>query len=229
MKKMIFLFLLTLFTNAYLLAQVNIVKIKDTIILKPKPPMQIAGKNIIVPATPATTQVKQTIPSAPAANSSIYSLNSVRVNIQTGNDNKEFPSSVYLTLWTKGHIGADYNRDCLFNVADLKNELKSNSYTDFGVDKYNGGSQDKFTLESIQKTGLVMTIAYNPNFFMDAWKIEGVTITLQFKDQFGNLHPSLGNKTLRFSNATGFLNNEYHNMNCTIDQNINALNASIDK
>lgn len=225
MKNIIFILLLAIFTISTVEAQVNPVKIKDTNLIKNKQPIQIPVKNIPTPPQ----QTKSTPGQTTTSNPSVYSLVSVRVTIQTGNDNKEFPSAVYLTLWTKNHQGADYPRDCLFNLANYKNEMRSNSNTDLGLEKYTNGGEEKLTLDAIQRTGLVLSIGYTPNFFMDAWKIEGVTITLQFKDQYGNFHPTMGTKTLRFSNAIGFLNNEYYYMNCTIDQSINALNAAIEK
>jgi hypothetical protein len=169
--------------------------------------------------TPATTQNQTT---------SVFTLSSVRVNIRTGNDNKEFPSGVYIELWVKGHQGADYNKDCLYKVSDLKNEMRINSNTELGLEKY-GGAPGKFTLEALQSTGLSLSVGYVPNLFTDAWKIEGVTLTLEFKDQNGNLHPTLGTKSITFNNAYGFLNNEYHAMNCTTDQGFNPLTAAIEK
>ena len=64
----------------------------------------------------------------------------------------------------------------------------------------------------------------------DAWKIQGVTVTLEFRDQNGNLHPSLGQKTITFSNANGFLNgyNGTLTMICNTDGYLNPLSAYIE-
>ena len=61
------------------------------------------------------------------------------------------------------------------------------------------------------------------------WKIESVTLILEFKDQHGNLHPTMGNKTIVFSNAYGFLNNDYRDIECITDGNLAPLTAVIKK
>jgi hypothetical protein len=52
---------------------------------------------------------------------------------------------------------------------------------------------------------------------------------LEFRDQFGNLHPALGSKTVVFSNAYGFLNSEYTLIECITDGNFAPLTATIKK
>jgi hypothetical protein len=106
--------------------------------------------------------------------------------------------------------------------------MRVNSNTEFGLGKYDV-STEKFTLEALQRDGLKLTIEYMPNFFMDAWKIEGIVLTLEFKDQNGNLHPTLGTKTITFNDAYGFLNGEYRAMVCLADKNLNSLTSSIVK
>ena len=71
---------------------------------------------------------------------------------------------------------------------NLGNEMRINSETEFGL----GLEAQPISLETFQKSGLVLRIQYNPNIIFDAWKIESVSLTLEFKDQNGNLHPSLG-------------------------------------
>jgi hypothetical protein len=176
--------------------------------------------------TPAQTK---TTPASTTTTAPVYSITAAKVNIRTGQDNKEFPSAVYIEIWQKDHPGgALYGQHCLFKVHDLKNEMTSNSTTELGLEKYNG-AQEKFLLSTIQQYGLELTVGYQPNFFMDAWKIENITWTLEFRDQNGNLHPTMGTKIISFSNASGFLNNEYTIMKCITDQNLNPLTASIRK
>lgn len=169
---------------------------------------------------PTTSQ-----PSTPAP---VYSMTAARVSIRTGTDNKEFPSTLYVEIWQKGHPGFYYQPYCLYKVHNLKNEMKINSTTDLGLERIDGAAE-KFLLSTIQKNGLELDVAYNPNFFMDAWKIENITFTLEFKDQYGNLHPTLGSKIINFTNASGFLNNDYHVFKCITDVNMNPLTASIEK
>jgi hypothetical protein len=155
-------------------------------------------------------------------NTSVYSLTSVRVNIRTGSDNKEFPSKVYVTLMAKG-TPSNWRNYLQFN---LGNEMKINSNTEFGLDLE---GRPPTPLEDFQKSGLKLSISYVPNFFADAWKIESVSLVLEFKDQFGNLHPTLGNKTIVFSNAYGFLNGEYTYMECYTDASFAPLTSVIRK
>lgn len=173
------------------------------------------------------TTITTTTP-APPVSAPVYRLTAVRVNIKTGNDNKEFPSGLYIDLWQKGYPSANYPAYCLFKIHNWKNEMTINSSTDLGLEKYDGANE-KFLLTTIQQKGLELKIGYIPNFFMDAWRIEGISCSLEFRDQNNNLHPTLGNKIIVFSNASGFLNNDYHTMKCLIDQNMNGLSASIEK
>jgi hypothetical protein len=158
----------------------------------------------------------------------VYTLTSARVYIRTGSDNKEFLSDVRVSLWKKGRLGWDYANDCYYITPSLKNEMAVNSNTDLGLDKYPGNS-DKFKLTNLQASGLDLIVTYQPNIFLDAWKVENITLVLEFKDQNGNLHPTLGSKIISFSTAVGFLNAEYRVFKCKTDQNFNPLTASIEK
>lgn len=177
--------------------------------------------------TPVIKKIIST-PPPPPTYTPIYSLTSVKVSIKTGNDNKEFPSGLYIDLWQKGYPGAYYREYCLFKIHDYKNELPSNSNTQIGLEKYDG-PVEKHLLTTIQQKGLELTVYYLPNFFLDAWRVESIICTFEFKDQNGNLHPTLGNKVIIFPNSKGFLNNDYHSFKCIIDQNLNGLSASIVK
>lgn len=165
------------------------------------------------------------VKTAPApAPAPVYTLTAVKVTLQTGNDNKEFPAMLGLTLFQrstyKGIYGLPGN--------GIKNELPVNSFMDFGLE--NRGylpSVEKLKLETLQQTGLMLSIYYGPTFFLDAWKIEGVQLTLEFKDQNGNLHPVYGNKTIVFNTAKGILNNTYHSMKCHADGTFTPLTSPI--
>lgn len=152
----------------------------------------------------------------------VFKLSSVRVKIKTGSDNKEFPSKVY--VWIKAR---NQNNWSPFYQDKLDNEMKVNSETEFGLDFKSWAGE--IGMSAFQSSGVVMRISYLPNFFADAWKIEGITAVLEFKDQHGNLHPTLGTKTIFFSNAYGFLNNEYRDMECVADANFTPLTANIYK
>lgn len=180
-------------------------------------------KKIIVPAPapappPSATNKSTgtTYQSAP-----VYSLTSVRVIIKTGSDNKEFPSKVHVTLMAKS-TPANWRNYIQIN---LGNEMRVHSSTEFGLNLEGAPTP----LEHYQTSGLKLSIRYEPNFFADAWKIESVSLVLEFKDQFGSLHPSLGTKTITFSNAYGFLNDEYRYMECFTDGFFVPITSAIRK
>lgn len=204
----------------YMQAQTN-PPIEKTEIKKPLAPVKI-NKTITPEKTtaPAPAPTAKTTP-APT-NAVVYSLTSVRVNIRTGNDNKEFPSKVYVTMMAKSNP-RDWRNYLQFN---LSNEMRINSNTEFGLDLE---GRTPTALEIFQQAGLALSISYEPNFFADAWKIESVSLILEFKDQHGNLHPTLGNKTITFNNAYGFLNNEFRYMKCYTDASFAPLTAVITK
>jgi hypothetical protein len=155
----------------------------------------------------------------------VYSLTAVRVRIRTGNDNKEFPSKVLTSIRARSAASGQANP---FNQSKLDNEMRINSDTEFGMERVTQ-YQSESRLEAFQSSGLKFRIDYWPNWLTDAWKIESVTLVLEFKDQFGNLHPTLGSKTIVFSNAYGFLNNTYWIMECETDGSFAPLTAVIKK
>jgi hypothetical protein len=175
------------------------------------------------PPPPPSTQQPVAKQAAPVSNP-VYSLIAVKANIRTGNDNKEYPSGVRTTLGVRGSR-MEY---AYFVQENLKNEMRSNSNTEFGLERATGNFKD-ITLEALQNAGCEVRISYDANFQLDAWKIEGVSVTLEFRDQDGNLHPTLPQKTITFTNANGFLNGYPGTtmMICTTDGYFNPLSAYI--
>jgi hypothetical protein len=215
MKITVFLLVIIIFAIGKTNAQVkpDVEKIKANSRIKQAPSK--------TPPAPATAPVNKTTPTT-TAEPLVYKLSSVRVKIKTGNDNKEFPSKVY--VWIKARNQSSWSP---FYQDKLDNEMKVNSETEFGLDFKSWGGETG--LNAFQASGLVMRISYLPNFFADAWKIEGVTVVLEFKDQHGNLHPTLGTKTVFFSNAYGFLNDAYREIECVADASFTPLTANIYK
>ena len=216
MKKLLLITILSAIAMGNLYAQFKTTKtIKNT-----------QNLNLEIPPPPPPAANKTSGPlSNSNASASVYTLTAVRVNIRTGGDNKEFPSKVI--VWVK-HKNAGVGDWSPFNQLNLDNEMRINSDTEFGLQR-----QEKLygdvKLESFQNSGLVLQIKYYPNFFADAWKIENVSLTMEFKDQFGNLHPTLGRKIIAFNNAYGFLNNDYQVMECVADGTFSPLSAMIKK
>ena len=216
MKKLLFICILLAFIINATVAQV---------IQKSVAP---AKQNVIIKTVPAAPPPSPPTPSANKStgndiqNAPVYSLTSARVIIKTGNDNKEFPSKVNVTLMAKS-TPANWRNYIQIN---LGNEMRINSETEFGLDLE---GRSPTPLEDYQRDGLKLSVSYEPNFFADAWKIENISLILEFKDQNGNLHPTLGRKTIAFSNAYGFLNNEYRYMQCVTDGSFSPLTAVIKK
>lgn len=204
-------------TQAQIKPNVDRSRVKTTVKELPSTPAPAPA-----PPPPPVNKTTTTTESGPV---SVYSLTSVRVKIRTGNDNKEFPSKLYALLSTRNKPSADWSP---FSQLKLDNEMKINSETEFGMERQ-AELKGEAKLDAFQSAGLKFSIRYLPNFFADAWKIENISLVLEFKDQFGNLHPSLGNKTIVFSNAYGFLNNEYQVIECVTDGSFAPLTAVIKK
>jgi hypothetical protein len=165
-------------------------------------------KNIIqkIPAT--QTPAPKTV--AP----SVYTLASAKVNIRTGNDNKESPSNMIFFFREKDGVwgkGTD-----LFQSGS-KSEFKVNSNFETLLDKVPATPASAYTLDNLQARGLYFAVYYSPNFIMDAWKIESITITLEFKDQYGNLHASFGNRVIQYNISNGLLTNANWLLKATAD------------
>jgi hypothetical protein len=78
------------------------------------------------------------------------------------------------------------------------------------------------------QSGLALRIYYKPNWGTDAWKIEGATITLDFRDQNGNEPPTnFLPKRISFNNATGFLNGWDHVLTCWTDGKLKPTTSAI--
>jgi hypothetical protein len=156
-----------------------------------------------------------------------YYLVGGKYTIRTGNDNKEAPSRVTFKLYVNG--GEDRSEWLVNNPLKLQEiwtsfdpkgmELRVNSTADIEFSNRKGLDPmwlpRKGHLPNIQQYGLRLVIKYEPNFPLDAWKVEGVTMTLKFQDldemQFTSrsgredFTPGWDNKTVTFSGAPKLL------------------------
>jgi len=132
----------------------------------------------------------------------VYTLKEATVEINTGADNKEAPSGVAMWLYNQNVNRAVYYQP----IENSKVEFPANKTSTFGLMKYTNNTPD-YTLESLERDGLRLSIYYTANFPLDAWKISGVTLVLKFVDQNGTPHPTLGNKRIQLNNAETFLDN----------------------
>ncbi|QEC42900.1 hypothetical protein [Pseudobacter ginsenosidimutans] len=227
MKQPILLIILAVLTTGTIHAQIPPAMERPVKkpVLRPVPPPP-AQKPVQPAPAPAPAQKTE-----PAVTAPVYKLSSAKVIIQTGSDNKEFPSIITISVRTLNTKQGLY----LLPGNGLTNEFKVNSTTEIGLVQSNGVTaeardkiQKALTLDYIQQSGgLNLRIYYGPNFFMDAWKIEGVKLVMEFRDQYGNLHPVYGNKTITFNTASGFLNNTYKTMECLSDPQFNPTTSPI--
>ncbi len=229
MKKLLLSAVLCAFTLSNLYAQTKTYgtstkSIQNTKMLNQVPSTPTPPPPPPPPPAPAPATTNKTTDNS-NQNTPVYSLTAVRVNIRTGNDNKEFPSEVGVMLRNRGCDNGGWIMQQL--PENMRNEMKSNTNTEFGLDKMTNPSTQCRSLETIQNAGIQLRIFYLPNFFTDAWKIEGVSITLEFRDQNGLLHPTLGSKTIVCNNASGFLDGTNHILMCTIEGQFVPTTSSI--
>jgi hypothetical protein len=161
-------------------------------------------------------------PIAPPVNNEYY-LMSVKLNIYTGNDNKEALSWISANLFLPPGSGnysinpGNASPTMIYTTDEdqskYKFEFKPNSVTSVELVTYCSPglpgnpeyrSRD-ITLTTINRGGLKAVLAYYPNFSLDAWKIEKIEMVLDFRKTDGTPHPTLGNKTLYFPKASGLL------------------------
>jgi hypothetical protein len=218
MKQLLFLSILMVFAVTAVQSQIKTrtekVKLQTPVkVIEPVPTEPKTAPSAPAPTTKTSGTTNTTTP--------VYVLSAARVRIKTGNDNKEFPSAVWVAVMAKS-APAQWRT---YVQGNLGNEMRINSDTEFGLNT----ESTPISLETFQQSGLVLSINYSPNIIFDAWKIESVSLTIEFKDQNGNLHPSFGSKTIVFSNAYGFLNNEFRYMKCYTDANFSPLTAAISK
>lgn len=214
--------------------------------LKTKPLIKKTSPGLIAEST-------RTAPAPAPVTNADYLLSSATATIKTGSDNKEALSNVNIELSVRDTSFS------LFAQNNLTNEFKVNSSNTIGMDKsyaYNdwfrgptpppgsiadlSGSVDGYfftnsshrsiSLSDIEKYGLSLRIVYKPNFWADAWKIEDVSITLEFRDTAGNLHPTSGQKTITFTNTSTFLDNfDKRILICTADNYFRPLTSFVTK
>lgn len=187
-----------------------------------KPGVKTVGTAAPLPTT-ATSQSTGSNYGTTMYNSSTdlneYYLKKATVTIYTGNDNKEAPACVSVNLYTNtrsfyqfpgdtattnlvGAIPCDPNATREYAVnskATLPLQLAEVAWDVITyTPDYRPG---EISLTTFSKNGLSLMIFYSPRFFTDAWKIDRVELTVEFKRADGALHPQLGNKTITFTKS----------------------------
>jgi hypothetical protein len=231
MKKNLLHFAILIFTSIACRAQ-----------FAPLTPPQTSKPKLVKTQTSPGLESTPTRTTPPQPTNTIYSLSSVKVTIKTGNDNKESLSNLSVELAVRD---AAYS---IFVQNNLTNEFKSNSETPIGLEKsnsftsgYNPASiptlystsatgTKSIQLSDVEKYGMSLRIIYKPNFFSDAWKIEEVSMMLEFRDTNGDLHATSVQKNIVFSNAATFLDNfDKRILICTADNYFNPLTSFVTK
>lgn len=170
-------------------------------------------------------------PSSSSLTDADYFLAVVKMTVKTGKDNKELNSKVILRVypasgtdnWRKG-----YNQE---NITTEFKPWSSNTYT---LPRASGFDQSFNSLANYKTTGIMVDINYNtagngPLFLLDAWKIEEVSVTLEFKDKNGNPHPTMGSKTIYFTDSNMYLDYSKWQLYCKTDPYFNTLTPFITK
>jgi hypothetical protein len=166
-----------------------------------------------VEPTPAPAQDTSTAPATPTPAATPSSVvRSVKIRIYTGNDNKEALSKGTIRLYRNGGaVNDDGNPDFetinpnhltpigagVTYLPDTELAVNSVFETKIGVtpDMTYG-----MRIESCQQYGLRLDIHYEPNFFLDAWRINRVELEIDFgyQDSVHQTKPDGGAKTVYF-------------------------------
>lgn len=150
----------------------------------------------------------------PAA--SIYMLQSAKISIQNGDDNKEGLSTFAVELLK--NTGNNQNVMLMNSSRDLhKGEIPVNQTEDFfleGRNTWPAGYENVMNLNTFSNGGQ-FNVYYMPNFGLDAWKISSMTLTLFFKDQ----NNTTITRVVRFTNIEKLLNSTNKTLQCNFTGN----------
>jgi len=160
-----------------------------------------------------------------AINDADYFLAVARVTIKTGKDNKELNSKLIVRVYPTS--GTD-NYQKGYMMENYLPELKTWSTKEFTLPQAPGFDQAFNSLAHYRQTGVMVDILYNtqgngPFFGLDAWKIDEISATLEFKDKNGNPHPALPSKTIYFTGSDMYLDFMKWHLFCKTDAYFNTL------
>ena len=154
------------------------------------------------PGSQTNTQTKQTGTQATLTDADYFLAGAV-IKISTGGDNKEpNTSTAFFQVRPRKSNGI-----VAYKLDEYANELQVNQTADLRLDRVATLTSAQNSLQHFKQNGLSVLIAYcNKSFCTDAWKINSITVTLEFKDANGN--PALngyGSKTISFPVSSGTL------------------------
>ncbi len=164
-----------------------------------------------------------------AVNDADYFLAVATISLKTGKDNKEKGSKLILRVypasgtdnWRKGYLQENFT-----------DELKTWHTDNFTLPRAPAFDQNFNSLANYRQTGIMVDINYNtlgngPFFGTDAWKVEEVAVTLEFKNKKGDPHPTMGSKTIYFTNSNMYLDFTKWQLYCKTDQYFTTLTPFI--
>jgi hypothetical protein len=218
--------------NQYFHFQLKLLEMKSTIILltvllgltanaQKKTDSIVFAKPVVnkasVPLKTTPTVLKPVTPPAPKAQitqsketdtpvtltDADYFLAGAVIKISTGGDNKEAnTSTAFFQLRPKKSMAA-----VAYNLNDYANELPVNQTAELRLERVATLTSAQNSLQYFKQNGLSVVIGYcNKNFCTDAWKINSITVTLEFKDANGN--PAVNgyaSKAISFPMSSGTL------------------------
>lgn len=173
-------------------------------------------------------QVETTTTAAP--NDADYFLAVAKITLKTGNDNKDNGAKLILRIYPAS--GTDnYRKGYLLD--NYTRELKKFATDEIPLPRAGEFDQHFNSLANYKKTGIMVDILYDtwggPMPPMDAWKIDEVSATLEFKDKSGKAHPEFGSKIIHFPSSSSYLDFFKWHLFCKTDQYLNPLPVFITK
>jgi hypothetical protein len=158
--------------------------------------------------------------------SSVYQLQSTRVEIASGDDGKERPSTFGVGLFKLAPVNPADPDQMLFDSPSQDNaeEIAPGSAVVINLRKnvYPANYTDVFALDYFKRGGR-LEIWYHPNFGLDAWKISSVKIILNFVDQ----HNTPLQKIIRYDNVTATLTKGMPLLECRFDGGFTGDSPSV--
>ena len=132
-----------------------------------------------------------------------YFLSGAVIKISTGSDNKEANTST-ASFYVRPRKS---NGMVAYQLNDYANELQLNQTAELRLDRVATLTSPQNSLQYFKQNGLSIVVAYcNKTYCTDAWKINSITITLEFRDANGN--PAVNgyaSKTISFPVSSGTL------------------------
>lgn len=159
-----------------------------------------------------------------------YFLSVARITIKTGNDNKDAGAKLILRVYPT--TGTDnYRKGYLLD--SYTQELKKWGNDEIPLPRASEFDQSFNSLANYKQTGVMVDVLYDtwggPYPPLDAWKIEEISVTLEFRDKNQNLHPTMGSRIIHFPNSNPYLDFTKWHVFCKTDQYFNPLPISVTK